>query len=177
MVINNAMSNDKTKEVFLSKRIGYLLSLISKGGVFDYIEKNSFFDAISIEPVVKGDEVKGKLIYEGNGLAVLERKNALAPWSKSSLMVRNYGFHDGENYFEKSFFDNLNLQLIERKEGQFKFDVSLYSQGFSKDFCKYYFVWGGDHQVHVSLTTEVALCKQEGLYPVKIRTITIEKNE
>lgn len=175
MIVSNAIADDNTKKDFLSERINYVLSLVSESKVFDHIENDNLFDSIVIEPVKEGDEIKGALVYKGSKLAILERKGNYSPWNKSSLIVKNYGFHDEDNFFVKSFFDNLKLQFIRREKNSFKFDVSQYSNNLSKDFCRYYFIWEKDPLVHFSLTSDVVFCEQQELYPIKIRTITIEK--
>ena len=164
MIVSNAIADDNTKKYFLSERINYVLSLISESKVFNHIENDNLFDSIVIEPVKEGDEIKGALVYKGSKLAILERNSSYSPWSKSSLIVKNYGFHDEDNFFVKTFFDNLNLQFIHRKKNS-----------FSKDFCRYYFIWEKDPLVRFSLTSDAVFCEQQELYPIKIRTITIEK--
>ncbi|WP_337086255.1 hypothetical protein [Escherichia coli] len=116
MIVSNAIADDNTKKYFLSERINYVLSLISESKVFNHIENDNLFDSIVIEPVKEGDEIKGALVYKGSKLAILERNSSYSPWSKSSLIVKNYGFHDEDNFFVKNFFDNLNLQFIHRKK-------------------------------------------------------------
>ncbi|EAN4681883.1 hypothetical protein EHN46_23710 [Salmonella enterica] len=175
MTIDYAIASDMAKKVFFSERISYVLSLVSEGRIFNHMDKDDFFDTIILEPVKDGDEIKGKLIYRGNRLAILERKNARSPWCKSSFIVKDYGFRDENNLFEKEFFDNLKLHFINREKDSFKFDVSQYSKALSKGFCKYNFIWGGDERVRVSLTSDILFCDQQELYPIKIKTITIEK--
>ncbi|EJX0634546.1 hypothetical protein ODD08_004689 [Salmonella enterica] len=174
MMFNNSIASNTTKKYFLSERINYVLTLLSESRTFNHIGKTSFFDMIILEPVKEGAEVKGKLIYEGSRLAVLERKNGHSPWSKSSFILKDYGFQDQDNSFEKAFFDDLRLKFISREKGEYKFDVSQYAKNLQKDFCKYNFVWERNPQVYFSLISDSAFCEQEELYPVKIRTITIE---